>query len=189
MWRWVIAVAAAGWMGGCQSVPSDAPRVPPVVHYQRNIENKYPRVFLHLRAPDSSGEAFLSELRASGMFEDVSLEDAFRAVSLHVNLVRRMVTREGELGKQMLSAATAFVVPVDYTFATRVDVAVAVSGALVWKGSFEQEAKTTAFLLHDPFAEQHRTSRALIARMFAQMQEEKVFEETVPTALARRAAP
>ena len=182
-----IVVALTCLMAGCQSAPGEAPRNPEVVGFRRNIEQKYPRVYLNLFAPDVSGEAFLAELRASGMFEDVTLRDAFSPVSLHVTISRRKVAGEGEFGKEMLSAVTAFAVPVNYTFATTLDVSVGVSGERVWQGSFEQAVKSTAFLLSDPFADDRKVAKALVAQMFHRMQEESVFEKTVPEALVRRA--
>jgi hypothetical protein len=186
VWLLPTLLVAAVFLGGCQSAPGEAPREPEVVSFRRNVEEKYPRVYLNLFAPDVTGEAFLAELRASGMFEDVTLRDAFAPVSLHVNLSRRKISGEGEFGKEMLSAATVFVVPVNYTFATRLEVTVGVRGERIWEGSFEQAVKSTAFLLSDPFADDRKVAKALVAQMFRRMQEERVFEERVPAAVAQQ---
>jgi hypothetical protein len=122
----------------------------------------------------------LKELRASGLFERVDLNNAYADTVLHVSLSREIVGSDFEqFGKVLLMGGSLMCIPVALNSDFLMTVDVEHHSRVIASYRYQAYLHDYVFLLEDPFEDIHEMIEVLLSRFYHDLQKDGVFEKEI----------
>lgn len=182
-------------------LPGCATVKPPVVSFDATA--KYPAIglvindgYVHshmeyagytaVNIVDQTSMVLRDELVSTGVFGAVQLNNPYQEILLNLSFVKKAT--DENIAKAVFQGGTLFLVPTTNKYATTAKVEVRVRAETIRTYTYTFNSNEMVFLGKNAYQGEHDLGKALWSAFLADAQKDRLFDELVPTSLARQRA-